>query len=51
MASKPVVLPEIFDGTATCEEWYFHFDNVATVNGWTDKQKLQWLRVRLTGRA
>ena len=32
-------------------EWSFHFDNVAAVNNWDDTQKLQWLRVRVTGRA
>ena len=32
-------------------EWKYHFGNVAQVNGWNDAQKLQWLRVRLTGRA
>ena len=26
-----------------------HFENVATVNGWDSAQKLQWLRVRVTG--
>ena len=50
-AAKPVVLPETFDGTRNWEEWYFHFENVAAVNGWDDGQKLMRLRVRLTGRA
>ena len=49
-ASKPVVMPETFDGTKSWEDWEFHFDNVAAVNGWDDTQKLAWLRVRLTGR-
>ena len=51
MASKPVVLPEPFDGESSWEDWQLHFQNVAIVNGWTDEQKLQWLRVHLTGRA
>ena len=51
MAAKPVVLPELFTGEGSWEEWRFHFDNVAVVNGWRDEQKLQWLKVRLTGRA
>lgn len=51
MAAKPVVLPEPFDGTTSWEEWSFHFENVANVNAWDDAQKLQWIRVRLTGRA
>ena len=51
MAAKPVVLPEPFKGEKSWEEWSYHFENVATVNTWTEEQKLQWLRVRLTGRA
>ena len=50
-STKPVVLPETFDGTRDWEEWCFHFENVASVNGWDDADKLKWLRVRLTGRA
>ena len=48
-ASKPVVMPEIFDRTKSWEDWKFHFDNVAAVNRWDDAQKLAWLCVRLTG--
>ena len=48
-ASKPVVMPETFDGTKSWKDWEFHFDDVAAVNGWDDAQKLAWLRVRLTG--
>ena len=50
-STKPVVLPETFDGIKSWDDWYFHFENVAAVNGWSDEQKLKWLRVRLTGRA
>ena len=51
LSMKPVVLPETHDGTQSWDEWDFHFQNVATVNGWDDTQKLRWLRVRPTGRA
>ena len=50
-ATRPLVLPETFDGTGSWSEWCFHFENVAAVNGWDGAQKLQWLRVRVTGRA
>ena len=50
-ATRPLVLPELYDGTGNWREWSFHFDNVAAVNNWDDTQKLQWLRVRVTGRA
>ena len=52
MASKPVVLPEIFQGTASWEDWIKHFERVAAVNEWTSNAgKLKWLKVRLTGKA
>ena len=50
-AARPLVLPETFDGTGSWSEWCYHFENVAAVNGWDGAQKLQWLRVRVTGRA
>ena len=50
-AARPLVLPETFDGTGNWTDWCFHFENVAAVNGWDDAKKLQWLRVRVTGRA
>ena len=51
LGARPLVLPETFDGTGSWSDWCFHFENVAAVNGWSDAQKLQWLRVRVTGRA
>ena len=50
-AGRPLVLPETFDGTGNWSDWWFHFENVADVNGWDDPQRLRWLGVRLTGRA
>ena len=49
--ARPIVLPEIFDGTQSWDEWVFHFESVATVNGWDETDKLKWLRVCVTGRA
>lgn len=49
--AKPLVLPETYSGTEDWDDWCFHFENVAAVNGWDDAQKLKWLRVRLIGRA
>ena len=53
MSSRPLVLPETFNGEAgNWDEWIDHFESVAAVNGWeTGADKLKWLRVRLTGRA
>ena len=50
-ATRPLVLPKTFDGSGSLRDWIFHFDNVASVNGWDDTQKLKWLRVCMTGRA
>ena len=47
-AASPLILPEPFDGTSNWDDWAFHFENVAAVNGWDDADKLKWLRVRLT---
>ena len=51
MATKPVVLPEPYDGKSSWGDWKLHFEDVAAVNEWNAGQKLKWLRVRLTGRA
>ena len=52
MASKPVILPETFQGTASWDDWIEHFERVAVVNEWTSSAaKLKWLKVRLTGKA
>ena len=48
---RPVVLPETFNGEGNWTEWFEHFESVAAVNGWQDRDKLLWLRVRLVGRA
>ena len=49
--ARPLVLPEPFTGETDYCDWIDHFENVAAVNGWDEAAKLQWLRVRLTGRA
>ena len=49
--ARPFVLPEVFDGDKSFDQWVSHFENVSAVNGWNDGEKLLWLRVRLTGKA
>ena len=52
MASKPLVLPETFQGTESWEDWIEHFERVAAMNEWTSNaSKLKWLKVWLTGKA
>ena len=48
MAQKPLVLPDVFTGEKSWDEWKGHFDSVAEVNGWSEAAKLQWLRVPQT---
>lgn len=48
---RPLVLSEPFTGETDYCDWIDHFENVAVVNGWDKAAKLQWLKVRLTGRA
>jgi len=31
---RPLVLPEVFDGQKSFDEWVSHFENVSAVNGW-----------------
>jgi len=46
--TRPLVLPELFMGDKSFEEWIDHFESVV---GWDDADKLKWLQVSLSGRA
>ena len=47
----PLVLPETFDGEGDFDKWIRHFEDVADLNGWSNGDKLRWLKVRLVGKA
>ncbi|KAL5496639.1 hypothetical protein EMCRGX_G012963 [Ephydatia muelleri] len=49
--SRPLVIPEPFTGEGSWDHWIFLFENIAEVNKWDAAGKLQWLKVRLAGRA
>ena len=34
MSTKPAVLPELYTGDKSWDDWIDHFDSVATVNEW-----------------
>ena len=34
--TRPLVLPEVFDGDKSFDQWVSHFENVSAVNGWND---------------
>ena len=50
-ATRPLVLPEKFNGTGNFNEWISHFKGIAAINKWTDEDKGLWLKVRLTDKA
>ena len=49
--TRPLVLPEIFNGDGSFTDWICHFENASAVNGWSDDNKILWLQIRLTGKA
>ena len=51
MATRPVVTPELYSGEGSFDEWLDHFDSVAGINGWDNREAARWLSVRLVGRA
>ena len=50
-ATRPLVLPEKFNGTGNFNEWISHFEAIAAINKWTEDDKSLWLKVRLTDKA
>jgi len=48
---RPLIPPEVFNGEEDFSEWIHHFESVGVVNKWDDIIKLQWLHVRVAGKA
>uniref|UniRef100_A0A5S6Q464 Reverse transcriptase domain-containing protein n=1 Tax=Trichuris muris TaxID=70415 RepID=A0A5S6Q464_TRIMR len=48
---RAVVSPDVFDGTGSMRDWFESFVACAYLNGWSDEEKLKWLKVRLGGQA
>ena len=46
-ASKPSVIPELFTGDKSWDEWFDYFEIMADVCGWDEENKLKWMRVHL----
>ena len=40
-----------FDGTGSWESWWAHFQNCASYNKWTKRDKLAFVKGALTGSA
>ena len=49
--TRPLVLPEKFDGMGNFEEWISHFESIAALNKWNEEEKTLWIRVQLTEKA
>ena len=43
--TRPLVLPEKFDGTRNFEEWINHFESISAINNWNEEEKNLWVRV------
>ena len=43
---RPLLIPDPFDGETNFDEWISHSEKVAELNGWTDEEKLSWLKHR-----
>ena len=50
-SSKPLIVPEAYQGGEGWDDWITRFENVATVNAWEAADKLNWIKVCLVGRA
>ena len=46
--TRPLVLPEKFDGTGNFEQWITHFESIAALNQWNVEERTLWIQVRLT---
>jgi len=42
---------QTFDGTGSWESWWAHFQNCASYNRWPERDKLAFIKGRLTGNA
>uniref|UniRef100_A0A5S6QJP1 Uncharacterized protein n=1 Tax=Trichuris muris TaxID=70415 RepID=A0A5S6QJP1_TRIMR len=47
--SRPVVMPQVYNGEGSWEERRTSFELCGSVNRWSEEDKLQWLAVCLTG--
>ena len=49
--SRPVILPEKFNGGNNFNESICHFEGIAAINKWTEDDQKLWLGIRLTDKA
>ena len=39
------VLPQNFTGMEDWDSWVSHFESISAIHGWSDNEKLMWMRV------
>ena len=49
--SKPLIMPDRYDGSTHWSDYRAHFESCADINGWNDYHKSRFLRAVLTGNA
>ena len=49
--NRPKVMPDIFDGKVAWPQYQAHFETVADLNGWNERERAQYLAVSLRGEA
>ena len=50
-SSKPISLPDTYDGKTPLEDWLTNLELCSQINGWSKEQKTRFLAVRLRGSA
>ena len=46
VANRPLVMPEIYNGETSWDQWIYHFENVTVVNKWDEAARLCWLNAQ-----
>ena len=47
LGSKPVMLPDKFEGTTSCAHYLIHFERISMVNKWSETERAMFLVAHL----
>ena len=50
-ASRPIIMPDCYDGHTKWDDYLAHFITCAEINGWNNMRRAQFLAARLRGQA
>ena len=45
------VLLQNFTGMEDWDSWVSHFESISAIHGWSDNEKLMWMRIKLVDKA